>query len=518
MKPNAEFLSLPEEIQCNILSFLSCRDILCCTSVCKALRQTYISSSELQYIVELSGQRLLHVPNTDDVNIPVSERLQLLRDKAHAWFKIDAHSFKTVLLSENMYSDEAFVADGHIYSWDRAEDTAKIVPILPQPSQKPVNRDWSPGTLFHPNSRSIDVFMDPAQNLIATSNHETFYIDLKTLDSDNVHPKAAGPELILSLLPISEDYLLEIEEAQLKGFGRYIALRCSFVSYEEIWQLHIWDWQHSMTSNSVLMGTCFTPNPIDFCFLGNDRLLVVAEELKLYSIEDMSQTPQLLARFSMPVPFLDAQCFLPIDHTEHSSPQTQAQQTMYSSDPQNRLLCILAEATHVYIISTRIFFNLDGRAAAIPVPWECWGPSNTRIFAHWDAYRVHVFGNRVLRATPIGTSASSLLTKFALHMMDFSPLAVTNRRDLGRVVKEPSTIVMHLDDLIDRPAESVTTSLSYVEVMLNNKWFGSNDSELVDLWVDKDRIYLLKRKRDHEAVGSVHDYGIGNSELEVIHV
>jgi hypothetical protein len=52
--------------------------------VCKALRQTYISSSELQYIVELSGQRLLHVPNTDDVNIPVSERLQLLRDKAHA--------------------------------------------------------------------------------------------------------------------------------------------------------------------------------------------------------------------------------------------------------------------------------------------------------------------------------------------------------------------------------------------------------------------------------------------------
>jgi hypothetical protein len=33
MKPNAGFLSLPEEIQFNILSFLACRDILRCTSV-----------------------------------------------------------------------------------------------------------------------------------------------------------------------------------------------------------------------------------------------------------------------------------------------------------------------------------------------------------------------------------------------------------------------------------------------------------------------------------------------------
>jgi hypothetical protein len=33
MKPNAGFLSLAEELQFNILSFLSCRDILRCTSV-----------------------------------------------------------------------------------------------------------------------------------------------------------------------------------------------------------------------------------------------------------------------------------------------------------------------------------------------------------------------------------------------------------------------------------------------------------------------------------------------------
>jgi hypothetical protein len=50
-----------------------------------------------------------------------------------------------------------------------------------------------------------------------------------------------------------------------------------------------------------------------------------------------------------------------------------------------------------------------------------------------------------------------------------------------------------------------------------NKQFGSDDSELGDIWVDKDRIYLLKRKWVHEAVGSAH-HGIEHSELEVIHV
>jgi hypothetical protein len=258
------------------------------------------------------------------------------------------------------------------------------------------------------------------------------------------------------------------------------------------------------------MGTCFPQNPVDFCFLGNDRLLVVAEELKLYSIEDMSQMPQLLARFSMPVTFSDARCFLPADHTEHSSPQTQAQQTMYTSDPQNRLLYILPEAAHVYIISTRIFFNLDGRAAAMPVPWECWGPSNTRIFAHGDECRVHVCGNRVLKATLFGMLGG--LSQFSLHMMDFSPLAVTNMRDVGRVVKEPSTIVIHSDDWDDGPVESLTTSLSYVHVVLDGR-FVPSDSELVDVWVDHDRIYLLNRNLwNHE------HYGIAHSELKVIDV
>ncbi|KAG1843509.1 hypothetical protein C8R48DRAFT_465527 [Suillus tomentosus] len=262
----------------------------------------------------------------------------------------------------------------------------------------------------------------------------------------------------------------------------------------------------------VLSGTNFQPNSIDFCFLGNNRLLVVAGHLKLYSIEDMSQTPQLLACFLMPVLYLDIQCFLPMDHID-SSPQLQAQQAMYTSDPKNQLLCITAGGSRTFIISTRIFFNLEEIAAATPVPWERWGPSNTRIFEPSGEFKVHVSGNRVLQAL-VSTSASGDV-EYTLHILDFSPLAVTNRRGLGRVVKEPSTIP-EFDEWTGRPAKSLITSLPYVEVILDKR-FGSAESELADVWVDKDRIYLLNTKFDHEVVGSAH-YAIEYNELEVIDV
>lgn len=459
----------------------------------------YMSSSELQYIVELSGQGLLHVPNTDDADIPVSKRLQLLRDKAHAWFKVDARSFETVSLPRNMVSDEKFIADGHIYAWNK-EDTAAIIPILPKASQKTFKRDWSPRTLFSVlDSRALDVFMDPAQNLIATayvvthqSNDETLYIELRDLGSDDVHPQATGRTLSVSLPRFKNNFLV-IAGAKLKGFGSYIALRSSFILQDEdvMWQLNIWNWQHSTTSNSVLKGrTGFPSNAIDFCFLGNNRLLVVDDDLKLYSIENMPQTPQLLARFLTPVHFLNVRCFLPVDHIEDSSPQTQAQQIMYTSDPQNRLLCIKTRH-QVYIISTRIFFNLDRMTAATSIPWECWGPSNTRIFAHSNGCKTRVNGNRVLQVSSVNTLASGLIGEHILHMMDFSPLAVTNRRGLGRVVKEPSTIGIDANN--DGVATSLTSFLSYVEVIFTRK-LGSAESVLADVWVDKDRIYLLNRR------------------------
>ncbi|KAG1860409.1 hypothetical protein F4604DRAFT_1930333 [Suillus subluteus] len=140
--------------------------------------------------------------------------------------------------------------------------------------------------------------MDPTQNLIAVVyvvDYKTVYINLGTLDGDVIHPQAAGERLLL--LDDSEKHHKTIN-AKLKGLGRHIALWRrlddeNWTSSDEKWQLQIWDWQHSTTSNSILSGVVSNrPNTtIDFCFLGNNRLLVIIDNLKLYSIEDMSQAP-----------------------------------------------------------------------------------------------------------------------------------------------------------------------------------------------------------------------------------
>lgn len=266
MKSKTGLLSLAEEIQFYILRFLPYRDILRCTSVCKALRQTYVSSSELQYIVELGGQCLIPVPNADlDNHTSVPERLQHLRDKAHAWFRVDILSAKTISLPE--LPQLRFIADGHLCSWDKEEDTATINPILPKPSQQTIERNWLPGTLCTvPNSEKLCVLMDPAQNLIAvvyTIDDETLFINLRTLDDNSPHPQAAGPTLSVSKLAGYEN--MYSDSAMLKVMGRHIGLLCVSSDYRT-WQLQIWDWQHSTSPYSVFNDN--HRHSIDFCFLG----------------------------------------------------------------------------------------------------------------------------------------------------------------------------------------------------------------------------------------------------------
>ncbi|KAG2156197.1 hypothetical protein DEU56DRAFT_906368 [Suillus clintonianus] len=479
------------------------------------------SSSELQYIIELGGQRLLPVVDTNLYNYtPISKRLQLLRDKTRAWFKFDINSVETVSIPDQFYDGRLSLADGHLCLYNRDEDSAKIFPILPKPSQQTIERGFSPRSLcLVPNTDIIDVFMDPAQNLIAIAYVITegvcqpggvrFFIELNALDGGGVHPQAAGRTLFMSGPPQCENIRFEINSGKLKGFGRRIALWCSlrfngagsYTFNRTMWWLQIWDWQHSTTSISVLSDT-FNSVPddsMDFCFLGDDRLLIASYSLKVYSIEDMSQAPQFLACFLLPVPpMMKIRCILPMDDIAHSSQsQMQAQQTMWTLDPQHRLISLLTFYPHlIFIISTRIFFDLDvfeGMVAAIP--WKYWGPLNARVFYDQHPWILGVSGNRVL------FRAADSVTGCRLHMMDFNPLAVKCRQGLGRVVKESSTIK------ISEWGEDVTSSLPYVEIVLDRR-FGS--CTLDDIWVDKDRIYLLKMTQEVN--------GTDQLELEVIDI
>ncbi|KAG2054383.1 hypothetical protein BDR06DRAFT_415021 [Suillus hirtellus] len=266
MKPEAELLSLPEELILHILSFLPWQDIIRCTSLCKALREIYVSSSELQYITELGSQQLLPVFNG---SLPVSERLRLLRDKAHAWSKFDVHSSESISIPVQFRRRmKVSVVNGHACFWKPTMHSGKIFPIVPKPLQQNIDRDFSPDSLCSiPKQRQSDfdvlnVLMDPVQNLLAIVYatvvrnsglvyDEACYIDLVALDGDCTHPQAAGRTLFLSDLPKRKNFITK--STKIEGFGRHVALRLfddqlRIPSFTSRWWLQIWDWQHSTTS------------------------------------------------------------------------------------------------------------------------------------------------------------------------------------------------------------------------------------------------------------------------------
>lgn len=542
MKPTAMLQSLAEELQRHILSFLPYRDILRCTFVCKALRQTYISCSELQYIVELGGQQVLPVPNAFDNRTSISKRLQLLRDDAHAWFNFDIHSFKTVSIPVH---NKMWVVNGHLCLWERHEDSTTIFPILPKPSLYTIKRDRSPMSFrSDPNAYGFDVLMDPAQNLIAVAyatvddhfewDDERIYIDLGTLDGGGIHPQAVGRTLFRSELPgiqSSDCISTDLGKLKLKCFGRHIALwrslkiTCEYVIVERLWELQIWDWQHSTTSSSVLSATI---NPaceeaIDFCFLGSDRLLIFNDDMKLYLIEDTSQAPQLLACFLLPVSLTRIQCIYSMDDTAHSSqPRILAQQTMWTSDPEHQILSVLTFSPSLtFIISTRIFFDLnlfEGMLEAIP--WKKWGPLNARVFQTPSRRNISVGGNRVLLAFPADDTKGIWHSqqKYKLCLMDFSPLAIERRQGQGRVVKESSTIEITESRTTESSnlAESLTTSLPYVEVALDqDRTFGYRGFE--GIWIDRDRIYFYHGSNQLEVIEITPRVAVAEEHIALSH-
>ncbi|KAG2105789.1 uncharacterized protein F5147DRAFT_701915 [Suillus discolor] len=503
-KSKVGFLSLAEELHFYILSFLPYRNILRCTSVCKALRQTFTSSSELQYIVELGGQGLLPVLNTEfNKHVPISKRLQLLKDNASAWFKfnirpvsiLDHPAATPVYSPAHSWQIKRSFVDGHLCLFDETEQWVKIFPLVPQSSPQIHQREWSPELLGPVPDAYIDhVWIDPAQNLIAIAYHtddhdylnslswpdRPFYVDLKALDEDGVHPQAAGQTLFLSLSKLHE---CQVSTLKLQGHGRHIAIQCDLAG---TWWSQIWDWQHSTTSNSVI-SYASTSTDEDFCFLGNNRFLTIRNlYLYLYSIEDMSQAPTFLAGFLMPI---SAPMYIwyvgPTDDIAHGpQPQTEAHQILWTSDPEHRILFFVTDLHRVaFAVSTKIFFNLDPFKETLEeIPWEQWGPPNTRGFNPASSFGAS--GNRVFQAVPVlGATADdgSAVKKYSSHMMDFSPLAVQRRQGQGRVVKEPSTIVVE--------NESITTSLPYVEVLLDGE-YSADAHNVVKIWVDGSELYV----------------------------
>jgi hypothetical protein len=127
------------------------------------------------------------------------------------------------------------------------------------------------------------------------------------------------------------------------------------------------------------------------------------------------------------------------------------------------------------------------------IPWEIWGPHNTRWFSEnistdWQ-HALHGYRTVEIMYPSTQNMATSPGTHSKLRLRDFNPYALARTKDLdddddgwrGRVVREPSTIPAQ-----DAFARDVVSYLPYREIVSEETF------DVTDVMMDDCRILLLK--------------------------
>jgi hypothetical protein len=240
----------------------------------------------------------------------------------------------------------------------------------------------------------------------------------------------------------------------------------------------------------------------DIRFLTKEKLLCLTSHtvIELYNVEDLSEAPQLEARFALPVSSQTLRFEYPsIFHSAASCARVVEpdEQWIWTTAPADRVISIAARLPwSIFVISARLFFmdvppiwfdpsSEDG----LTVPWTSWGPQNSRCFLEdLDIPpRFGVGGTRIVRAVYYYPSN-------VMRMYDFNPSAVT--RGIGKVVREPTTFPT------SRYAfkQDVTTCLPYVEVANNYREF---DRSFYDITLDEEKVLIFSRLNT-ESVSSLY--------------
>jgi hypothetical protein len=243
----------------------------------------------------------------------------------------------------------------------------------------------------------------------------------------------------------------------------------------------------SIEKDVCVFGDGFDPGFHDVRFLTKEKLLALTPDghIELYDIEDLSEAPQLKARFMLPIVYPERFHYPSVFHSASACAHLNAPDDnwIWTTNPADRVISVMTSPVTNLVISARIFFmdipptwfdvtSLNGRS----VPWSSWGLQNSRHFSQ-KVPAFGVGGSRVIWAVPIsGSSSNNPL--FQLHMADFNPSAVAG--GIGKVVRdgEPISFDSQHPGYMRRDDQQVTTYLPFVEVV-NDRIFNATVHDIL---------------------------------------
>ncbi|KAF9476175.1 hypothetical protein BDN70DRAFT_188071 [Pholiota conissans] len=382
-------LSLPEELRIQIMAELDGRSLIHCAMTCKLLYETLCNSALLEYHIQLHFDGLEDGGTSTSTTIP--ENIGHLLQRRDAWFTqtwVDPVYTSGPGSKYRNYHDSYRLGGGAFAStnWNHLE-------IVWLPTTSNIEGRRIEHDLFA--TPIMTYGMDPTQDVIAMLENvyrvpmsqdryvRVVSVYIRTLSGNTPHPLASRS--ILQFTDVGTNSLGDgIHKPKLEISHNTVVLWTSDYAPRVL----IWDWKTGelLTDVSFIAPRMNPPDIHDFSLLGSSDFAVMTRPFGCGSIElykfvkhPLHGTAIHLATLSLP-PLAHDALLNNLSITAYTNP-IHAHPSPHKPfmDTGHRRIVMVMMHVHQRIFMKYCACGGGGDKAAVDVPWEEWGPSNTAI-------------------------------------------------------------------------------------------------------------------------------------------
>ncbi|TFK71042.1 hypothetical protein BDN72DRAFT_494040 [Pluteus cervinus] len=400
---------LPNELWEHVFLYLDYPSALRCQQVCRFFNSIISASANIQYHGELTMDGMI---DTNASNLPVVDRLALLRERRAAWHSLDWQLFPAQSFPRSYHAYD-FVGGTFAILLNNEFIAITFPTKTSEGSRKSHHLDFA----------ARDFAMDPTQDLAIflgeqVANDPVTYIYVRTYETIASHPQSEQSRIAVHLNERPHDCMVQIVE-DLFAFA-------SSNSDESRLDIRIWNWKTGQIvhDHSHLVDDADQGRAESFALLSSKAFAIGIKtdsgHISIWDIDSGAEVSRLCLpeladpdEWSLESVSVDAPPYL-----AHPRPDR-----TFMTSPGHRVISFsLTYSTgsvdlRAYILSDFLTSYATPRSSDqdIDVPWEDWGPLNTRVMdaGDQDDSDTHCQGFRVALAADD--------YNISVRILDFNP-------------------------------------------------------------------------------------------------
>ncbi|OAX37297.1 hypothetical protein K503DRAFT_857449 [Rhizopogon vinicolor AM-OR11-026] len=472
------FLSIPAELICHILLFLSPTDICHCATTCKTVWRIARKSVHVQYELEIYAQGFMETATLSLIDS--STKLSSLKKLSSLWRSNYWHA-KTVF--EEVVNTVHGVPLSGVQSvkcgiwWMWAQGNLFIRDCN---ANAKLSRTWPTNGLSVSTQHLLlcSVIVDPLQDLVialssqtpftvvdAGQDYRVFLVEFRLASSHLPYPDSACASLeCRHVFDAPGHYsVYHVNEPAVCG-DRVVILYYMYPTQDLFIQVIDWRKGHAKSYPLREKGGGKT----NFHLVDERTIIVVGEDglLSLYTLRELDGSPQHQITYLLPGMRYYHSLPYYVIHTTPSFHNTATHPDLMpgyvpSLESQIMVLEVLSDAWPVILVIDMNIFSEQAIHSEMPVevPWSDWGPRHTCCFPHHPSHRISVFGSKMAYALPVSRTPEpgerlegfsvthEVYDGFRVHIWDFNKRVIArakndhDRNARGLLVRKPGRLV-----------------------------------------------------------------------------